>query len=267
MNILMIGDSWGVPNYLWGPLVDWGPEHHTEHLLRNLGYHVYNYSINSGSNLQTMGLVDFSHRHEGVNDCLVPIPNTGVADHLGRTLGTWMAPRGIPSSLPREVDWTIWFHTEVFRDGFDGNNYHNKSERTFQQCLEAKCHEVYSQAQEFFHRVGGKLAVIGGQAPIGPKVRDIFYSYIQPDFIIEDWRSEILGMDLECYTAMSVNGNEAWAIQGNDTVEEQERLVDIQEKTLGAMRDSTDFPDSAHPGCRPHANLTQRLHEVFQKLP
>lgn len=278
MNIVIVGDSWGVPNYLNPILWDnWAPEHHTEHLLKKLGYHVYNYSLNSGSNMQTMKLVDFSLRHDGVNRNKKPLVST-PPDHVGRVLEPWMAPEGVPVGLPKHVDWVIWFHTEPFRDGLvDYPNPENDEDRayttyttspySFQETLRNRCHEVYAFAKDFFQKTGGRIAVIGGQAPIGPTVRDIFYQYITPDFIIEDWRSEILGESLECYTAISLNGHLAWALSCNDTIEEQEKLVNLQERTLLAMQDSVDFLDNAHPGAGPHARLVERLHEVFQKLP
>lgn len=249
MNILIVGDSWGVPNYILENFPTYRPEDHLEFHLKKLGHSVYNYSLNGNSNKRTMESVDFTKRHLG-DDCnLVP--------HA--YLPTWMNPVGHPESLPMKIDWTIWFHTEVFRDGFD-------AKKTFHQNLVEKSHEVYSYARTFFEKTNSKLAVIGGQAAIGPSVRDIFYSYIKPDFIIEDWRSEIVGKPLpECYTVSSLNGAFSWALQGIDRVEEKERLVDAQEVVIQAMEDCEDFADNAHPAGPPNEKLAHLLHEVFTR--
>jgi hypothetical protein len=51
-NILILGDSWGVPNYYGPPGV--APEYHTEFLLRDLGYTVTNCAANGGSNIDSI---------------------------------------------------------------------------------------------------------------------------------------------------------------------------------------------------------------------
>ena len=43
-KILLLGDSWGVPNYNGLPGIS--PDQHTEYLLINLGYEVVNFSMN-----------------------------------------------------------------------------------------------------------------------------------------------------------------------------------------------------------------------------
>ena len=77
--ILIVGDSWGVPNYYGLPGAP--KEHHTEFLLRNSGHTVYNCAINGGSNLESLAR----------------------AQHL-------------INSFPRPAEWLVWFHTEFFRE-------------------------------------------------------------------------------------------------------------------------------------------------------
>jgi len=77
-KIVLVGDSWGVPNYYGPPGV--APEYHTEFILRNLGYDVVNFSINGGSNYKSLSDLHF-HILQG---------NT--------------------------VDWIIWFHTDMIKD-------------------------------------------------------------------------------------------------------------------------------------------------------
>ena len=76
MNILILGDSWGVPNYYGPPGVD--AKYHTEFLLKDLGYTVYNCANNGGSNLASI---------------------SSAKNHL-----------------ISKIDWIIWFHTESLRD-------------------------------------------------------------------------------------------------------------------------------------------------------
>jgi hypothetical protein len=217
MNILIIGDSWGVPNYVDPTAAK--PEEHTEFRLRNLGYTVFNHAINGASNQKSMDSVDFS-------------------------------------SLP-PIDWIVWFHTECFRYNFDKN-------KTIYENLILESHETYKHAKTFFSKTNSKLAVVGGQAPIGPTVAEIFYEYINPNFIIEDWRSEILNEKMpECYTVSS-NNEIVWVMGGVDNEEEKHILMETQIKILNAMRQSDFFPDHCHPGAEAHAELTLWLHQIFQ---
>jgi len=215
MNILIIGDSWGVPNY-YDTIRGAKPEEHTEFRLRNLGYTVFNHSINGASNQRSMDSVDFS---------VLPL-----------------------------IDWIVWFHTECFRHNFDPN-------KSIYENLIHESHETYKHAQKFFSKTNSKLIAIGGQAVIGPTIREIFNKYITPDYLIEDWRSEILGEDMpECYT---VNGI-PWATGSKDTPEEKYILLETQDIVFNAMIKSDKFPDDCHPGAEAHAELTLRLHQIFQ---
>ena len=77
MNIIILGDSWGVPNYYGPPGV--APEAHTEFLLKELGHTVYNCANNAGSNIDSI-IQATDHSHIGTADLI------------------------------------IWFHTELTRD-------------------------------------------------------------------------------------------------------------------------------------------------------
>lgn len=213
MNILIIGDSWGVPNYTdprGAP-----PEDHLEYRLKNLGYNVFNHAINGASNQQSMESVNFT-------------------------------------TLP-EIDWIVWFHTECFRYEFDPSKTHDEN-------LIFESNKLYKYAKLFFSRTKSQLAVIGGQSPIGPKIKNIFYKYIKPDFIIEDWRSEILGEQLpESYTVSNIT----WQTHNADTTQVQHQLINVHEYILRVMRNSSSFPDNCHPGSLAHDGLTKKLHGVF----
>ena len=83
-TILIIGDSWGIPDYKISVpnCTVLAPKEHTEYRLRNLGYNVINCSIIASSMLATI-----SKAKELLNK--------------ERNL---------------KIDWIIWFHTESIRD-------------------------------------------------------------------------------------------------------------------------------------------------------
>jgi hypothetical protein len=77
-KIILIGDSWGVPNYFGSPGIL--AEQHTEYLLKNLGYDVINFSLNGNGNDKSISLA-IDYIDQGNN-----------------------------------ADWIIWFHTEMLRE-------------------------------------------------------------------------------------------------------------------------------------------------------
>ena len=78
MQISIIGDSWGEPNWRF-PMPGYSAEGHISQLLHYLGHRVYNSSIRGGTNLSA-----------------------------------WESAQGMPAH--KESDLVIWFHTEVSRD-------------------------------------------------------------------------------------------------------------------------------------------------------
>ena len=158
MNILIIGDSWGVPNYPspdpavrhYGSL----PEHHTEFLLKNLGHNIYNFAKNSGSNLQSI-----------------------------------YAARKFLDSTDVKVDWIIWFHTEALRD----RSKIHLDDFYIPVILEQLYTIIYIEFEKFRINAAADTIVIGGQAPVA----DCFYKIVNATHVIKDWRSEILEQPLE----------------------------------------------------------------------
>ena len=158
MNILIIGDSWGVPNYPspdpavrhYGSL----PEHHTEFLLKNLGHNTYNFAKNSGSNLQSI-----------------------------------YAARKFLDSTDVKVDWIIWFHTEALRD----RSKIHLDDFYIPVILEQLYTIIYIEFEKFRINAAADTIVIGGQAPVA----DCFYKIVNATHVIKDWRSEILEQTLD----------------------------------------------------------------------
>ena len=157
-NVLIIGDSWGVPNY---PSPDstfqhYGdpPEYHTEFLLKNLGHSIYNFAKNSGSNLQSI-----------------------------------YTARKFLDSTDIKVDWIIWFHTESLRDRsiIDLENFYIPA------VLDQLYNIIYIEFEKLRAQTAAKAIVIGGQSPI----TDQFYQIVNATYTIKDWRSEILERPLD----------------------------------------------------------------------
>lgn len=239
-TILFVGDSWGVPNY-HGPDHGPSPETHSEFLLKNLGYKVYNCSFCGGKNVDSMLAAEKFLSGEPIQ--LEPI---GCDTSLYQP----SIPTIIYEANPK-IDWIVWFHTESLRYRFD-------TKLTLRDNLIWGYTEEYIHARAFFKKIGAKVAVIGGQAPI---FRETFDRYIQPDFLIEDWRSEIVGRKLpESYwTTKSM-----WVETSNDFTVDKIKYANTSLEIFDAMKDSEDFPDNCHPGAGPHKILSDRLHQVFQ---
>jgi hypothetical protein len=127
-RIVIIGDSWGVPNYPpANSLTHIGdpPETHTEFLLRNLGYDVVNFSKNGRGNINS------------ISEALI-------------------------YSRENTVDWIFWFHTEMLRDSY----LVNLESYTINELTETLAEIIYKKFEELRILSGAKTIVVGAQAPI-----------------------------------------------------------------------------------------------------
>jgi hypothetical protein len=238
-TILMIGDSWGVPNYEGLPGSP--PETHTEYRLRELGYKVYNCSMNARGNLAPIDLARRYLRGEIV--ILEPI-------HLNTDLRGYGIPKVIDEINPK-IDYIIWFHTEFLRE------LYRKALPLHENIIEA-AHTTYRTAAEFFSEHSeAKKVIIGGQAPL---VMDILQQYIKPDFCIPDWRSEILKIKMpESHTLTKT----FWIENSADSTESKLEMIEVNSKILEAMNRSPDFPDNCHPGGNAHKLLVEKIHKYI----
>ena len=249
MNILMLGCSFGVPNYMpkkpqrkqWGRIQNTTPTNaHIEFLLRDRGYNIINSSQNNSSNLTSL-------------------------DRARRLLtGESIAhPRHAPSSviqdtiklnhLPENIDWVIWFHTELVRDANDDELSHCPITKVLNNTAKA----VYSAYAQFIQDLGARVAVIGGSGDVLPSM----YRYIQPDFCIPSWRSYIFK---ESLPSMNFLGRLEKFKLIADTTENKMLMLQQQEIVRAKLAASDLFPDNNHPGAGPHSDLTEVLHRVFQ---
>lgn len=232
MNVLILGCSFGVPNYFGPPMPS--PEDHTEFILRSFGHNVINCAKNGGSNLDSL--------RRGY-DFLSGKPVTHPA-HKNQIV------QGIKN---QPVDWIVWFHTELYRDFSSLPNRTN----LFELDSVALAEITYQSYRDFQHKTGAKLAVIGGAGDL----HHCFDKYFSPEFVIRSWRSEILGTDI-------ISSNTLWQQEyfnySKDPVEEKLMRLESNLDLLDLMSTSADFPDGCHPGSRPHRELSEKLHAIFQ---
>lgn len=163
MKFLLMGCSWGVPNYQGPP----GPpkEAHIEYILESHGHSVVNCSWCAGSNLQTLARAKKFLAGE-------PIIHPGFQYTM------------LPKSDEAEtIDWVVWFQTDFLRD-FD------KVSRSGMNQIATVAHYTYQEYKNFFDTLNIKLALIGGNMDLFPG----WEKYFNPDFVIPSWSSEIFNV-------------------------------------------------------------------------
>jgi hypothetical protein len=230
-TVMIIGDSWGVPNYYGPPGV---PEtDHTEFLLKDLGHTVYNCSINSGSNLSSLAKAERFVSGKAID--VSPISTEVV---------TYTKP----------ADWLLWFHTEFFRELYL-INYNDTVEDNISRIGSI----VYQRVANFVKAHNLKTLIIGGQASLEEQL----FNHITPDFYINDWRSEIVGKQLPNSFHLLFRCHELIPKLVKDK-DKALSLLDQQMIILDAMQQSQDFPDNGHPGTNPHLQLSSTIHNILK---
>lgn len=240
-TVLLIGDSWGVPNYE-GPRCGAEPHEHTEYRLRELGYTVYNCSLNGGSNEASI-----LHAKSYLSGDLVTLEPR----YLNNNYYPINAPSIIDVVNPK-IDFVVWFHTESLRSFFS-------NKLTLQENLDIGYKKEYELARDFFETLNAKLIVIGGQAPI---YYPLFNKYFNPYYLVHDWRSKIVRRKLPYVYWLT---NTDWVDNSTDNIETKLNYLNNAKICLDAMRANEYFIDNCHPAGVPHTNLTKLLHSLFQK--
>lgn len=244
---MIIGDSWGVPNY---PPTEYiksaiekirqhsskdveinfkhlgdPPETHLEFLLRSNGYNVVNFSKNGGSNLET---IRQAMQFVLENTC--------------------------------EVHWLIWFHTESLRD----RNEILVSEHVKFSISELTIKLAVLAYQEFSNLIAimkCRCVVIGGQAPV---LIDQFREIVGvPDMLIADWHSEILGVNLP-FSHGVCNLDLFESPNCIDSIEEKTKMLGDIDTVLRLDYESNEFPDNAHPGKNAHKDLAYKIKQLVK---
>ncbi len=232
MHIVILGDSWGEPNWRC-PQPGFTDQGHVSVLLRQWGARVSNYSISGGSNYSTW----WSYRTHD-QDTEAP-------------------------------DWIIWFHTDMARDfnwphlhGIDrSQNWH------YEDVLAKTARSVYKRCSEIWQ---GKnrppLILVEGQSQ---RVMPLFTEYFTAMHVIADWRAQLVGTELPKTQMIGpmVGQGQTFFKGCRDSLEQQNQWIDDVETVMRAMQKSDLFVDNCHPGDRAHKMLFEYLVQYFRANP
>ncbi len=236
MNILIIGDSWSKPDGYTEPNI---PPYSTEtylpveYYLMSKGHTVFNRGEGGRGNMNSLRLGIYFVK---------------MAKHLKINL-----------------DLIIYFNSDLSRDRntIYSGNWDELTGKIIQKpwpkTLKGISDDIYNHHKhnlDFLRSIyKGKWAVIGGCAPLY-KPEDFKFA----DFIIEDWRSEILNNQIQ---------SSQWLydypfLSQLDDLDNTEKEADIIENLWKVTREKIDlFPDQSHPNMKLHQQLGERIHKHF----
>jgi hypothetical protein len=230
MNILIVGDSWSKPDGYTEPSIYPYSNQNClplEYYLLSQGHTVYNRGEGGRGNLNSLKIADYFLK---------------------------MAPH-----VNINIDLVIFFNTDLSRDRT--TVFHNQE---YPKGLDNVTKQIYNKNIDTFKKINqyykGKWAVIGGCAPLmNPDDYDF------AEFKIIDWRSEILGYQVEGaqwlfdYPFLSTTIDHL----GLDSVEyEADKIENVWKHT----QDRPDlFPDGSHPNMQLQQELGMRIHNHFTR--
>lgn len=230
MNILIMGCSWGVPNFGEHRVKTWTPEAHIHTMLKRQGHNVVNLSLYGSSNLKQ--ILRFHSWYQG------------------KTISEFDFGKQDLSYC--DIDLVIWFKTSIYRDWPEK---HPLDQNIFSKLA----NDTYKRIANIIKILQyPKFIAIGGVGPLLP----IYTEYLKPDMVIENWRSEILNVDFP--------NNHFWGGVGNDFVLDFENLSEADQHELSLEYDLMSqspphsFPDGGHPGLNPHKNLFERISNLIK---
>jgi len=173
----------------------------------------------------------------------------------------WASWRRFRDSDKTNPDWIIWMHTELGRDwriAVPATRWQMESRLSEIACW------VYDQVTMIMRdNPSTKLMVIEGQAP---RAEPWFSERIRPDYLIEDWRAQILGERLAV--------SQIWGCLISDPdflkdctnpIQEQIQWVEAAADVLERQRQSPGFPDQCHPGDRESRGMAARLIKILSR--
>jgi hypothetical protein len=236
MNILIIGDSWSKPDGYTEPQI---PPNFAktvlplEYYLMSKGHTVFNRGEGGRGNMNSL------------------------------RLGTYFVQ--MANHLNINIDLIIYFNSDLSRDR---NTIYSASwdpitgktvQKNYPKTLKEVSDEIYEYHKSNLNHLRklykGKWAIIGGCAPL---YRPEDFSFA--DFIIEDWRSEILDHNVQ---------SSQWLfdypfLSQLDDLDNTEKEADIIENLWKVTRERIDlFPDQSHPNMELHQQLGERIHKHF----
>lgn len=249
MKISILGDSWGVPNWYDPPAgIFWPAECHIQFLLQKLGHTVFNFSCNGGTNLQTLGKLQSAIESKYYyNQAL-----KGEDSH------------NVYFDEAFNCDLVIYFFTEWIRDASLNNRPEDYGHYYMQELEKHFTNKTFSLAKTLKDKMSAKWLLIGGQASI----LDNFDLHGVADFIIPDWRSKILGKKLPYVPFITISDDHLIFHKSKyckNSLDDLEKFVHNATIIHDEMRqaDKLDFPDSCHPGPRPHKELFEYIKTIL----
>lgn len=154
-------------------------------------------------------------------------------------------------------DILIWFHTDLARDwGLINDQW------TYQQRVLDTAISTYTLISNIIKKINTKLIVIEGQSVV---VDPYFSEIINPDVIIKDWRSEILGETMPQSQIIS-RSNFLFDKYCVNTDQEKNDLKENVNLILEKMRNSNQFQDNIHPNKYQYLLLGERIHTCIELL-
>jgi hypothetical protein len=156
------------------------------------------------------------------------------------------------------VDWIIWFHTDMIKDQKLVNL--SKPFNTKDLIIEIS-EKVYNKWNQVVSDSQAKTIVIGASA----ELLDNFDQFVNPDYRIQDWRSDIVGRKLPL--AYAHHYLEILEHKNNkDTIEDKLAIVDAKTAIVEAMSNTELFPDRSHPGIDPHKKLSEFIDQCIKNI-
>ena len=191
MNILILGDSWGVPNYYGPPGVD--AKYHTEFLLKDLGHTVYNCANNGGSNLASF---------DSANSLL--------------------------KSKPVKIDWIVWFHTESLRDR---NLFDLNEKFYINEIIENSSKIIYQDFEKLRLTTKSKTFVVGGQAKLVDSFYQITGAdYVIPDWRSSIFNRQFPLVHTLCHLDLIEKSSDSLEFK-NNLLKDHETILDYMKQS------------------------------------
>jgi hypothetical protein len=171
------------------------------------------------------------------------------------------------------IDLIVWYHTESMRDFTNKFNLRANDRRAkleldlikkigIDAFIDNLAETSYNRVTKLKHLYPStQWVIIGGHAPIRASKKHLLD---WADVLIENWRSEITGIDCpdcQCYTLIRFHGFEF--LLDSLTKEIVEREMTYANRITEACRNPDLFYDGVHPAGQPNQQITKLLIEKF----
>ena len=228
----MIGDSYGVPNDRGPPGAP--PEHHTEYLLREI----------KEAN---------KPKYEVINLSINGSNNAQQASILEVFLH---------SRPDKKIDFVVWFHNTALTTVITPPTH----VISVTKYMHAYLNGTYKRMALLKQRTGARWVVIGASS----ELPENYYSQPLHDYVIHDWRSQILKENLPQVFGAGVVWNRSIinSEYNIDSAETKNKMIlDFEYVQNLVSKKRQLFPDGCHPGLIPHLALTKELDAYFSVVP